>query len=105
MLNRFLRHVPIKRKLTLITVIVTAFGLALAGVCMRLYDQHVLRRDLVSHLSVTAQIVGYNSASALSRHEPASVEQTLRSLAAHAEIRAARIYSSDGNTFATYARS
>ncbi len=104
MLTRFLRHVPLKRKLTILTMIVTTFALGLAGVSLAVYDQHVLRRNLISDLSATAQIVGYNSASALSFNDPTSAEQTLSSLAVHEPIRAARIYAPDGHPFATYTR-
>jgi PAS domain S-box-containing protein len=101
---RFLHHVPLKRKLIIITMFTTTLALALACVAFTIYDQVVLRRDLVRDLSSTAEMIGFNSASALSFNDPASAEQTLKSLTAHGHIVAACIYGRDGAAFASYQR-
>jgi PAS domain S-box-containing protein len=101
---RILRNVPIKRKLTIITMVTTTLALTLACVAFTIYDQVIVRRDLVRDLSSTAEMIGFNSASALSFDDPASAGETLESLAAHPHVIAACVYGRDGRVFATYRR-
>jgi hypothetical protein len=101
---RFLHHVPLKRKLIIITMFTTTLALALACVTFTIYDQVILRRDLVRDLSSTAEMIGFNSSSALSFNDPVSAEQTLKSLAVHQNITGACVYGRDGAVFASYVR-
>src|SRR5688500_6307611 len=82
----------------------TTLALALACVTFTIYDQVILRRDLVRDLSSTAEMIGFNSSSALSFNDPVSAEQTLKSLAVHQNITAACVYGRDGAVFASYVR-
>jgi PAS domain S-box-containing protein len=102
---RFLHDTPIKRKLIIITMLPTALAIAVAGGTFAVVDQIMLRRSLAVDLSATAEMLGFNSASALSFNDASSAEQTLKSLVAQPQIRAARVYDRDGTAFASYRRS
>ena len=82
-----LRDLPIRRKLTVITMVTTGFTLALACAAFTVYDQLAQRRDLESELTSTARMIGYNSSSALSFNDAASATETLRSLSAQRNIK------------------
>jgi methyl-accepting chemotaxis protein len=102
---RYFSDLPIKHKLTLISLITTMVALALAGTGFVAYELVTFKKNLVGDVASVAQIVGYNSASALSFNDAGSAEQTLRALSAKPHIVAACIYDKDGKVFATYPRS
>ena len=101
---RRLRDLPIKHKLTLIGLLTTGTALLLACAAFVAFDRVSFRKTLVRDLSVTAQMIGYNSAAALSFNESSSAETTLQSLAAQPHIIAACIYDPRGGIFASYRR-
>ena len=75
-----LRDKPIKTKLTAIAMVTSGVALLLACAAFVGYELMVFRTDIVDELSTTAAIVGDNSAAALAFDDPASAQQTLRSL-------------------------
>ena len=99
---RLFDDLPVKRKLTFISLITCTTALLVAGVSLFFYEQFVFKRALVNDLATTAQIIGFNSASALSFDDAQSAAQTLQSLRAQSEFVAACIYDRQGNVFATY---
>src|SRR5262245_39276081 len=101
---RYLHDIPFRRKLTIITMLTSTAALTVACVAFTIYDQVSLRRDLVDALSSTAEMIGFNSASALSFNDPASAEQTLRSISAQKHVVMAAVYDRDDRIFATYHR-
>ena len=101
---RFLQRAPLKRKLIVITMFTTTLALALACVTFVICDQVILRRNLLRDLSSTAEMIGFNSASALSFNDPVSAEQTLKSLTAYPHIVAACVYDREGAAFASFLR-
>src|SRR5687767_7793742 len=101
---RFLHDIPIKRKLNLIAMFATGAALAVACAGIALYDQARGRGELVRNLASTAELIGLNSASALSFNDPKSAEETLQSLRAQPNVVAACVYDRTGNVFATYRR-
>ncbi len=62
------------------------------------------RASMVRVLSIRAQMIGANSASALLFDDPQSAENTLVALRADPDIVSAAIYTSQGSQFATYVR-
>ena len=96
--------IPIKHKLMLIGLLTTTVALVLAGAGIAVYELVTFKKDLVSDVASVAQIIGYNSAAALSFNDANSAEQTLRALSAKPHIVAACIYDKDGKVFATYPR-
>ncbi|MDB6168215.1 MAG: sensor signal transduction histidine kinase [Verrucomicrobia bacterium] len=100
----FLRDLPIKRKLTAITLLTSGISLALACTAFVTYELLIFRRDMVRDLATTAEMVGFSNAPALAFDDTKSATQTLTGLAAQPHIIAARIYTPDGKAFASYRR-
>ncbi|MDB6167460.1 MAG: sensor signal transduction histidine kinase [Verrucomicrobia bacterium] len=97
-----LRDLPIKRKLTAITLVTSTVSLLLACALFVAYEQVNYRRQMVRDLDTTAHMIGFNSASALAFDDPNSAEETLKGVSAEPHIIAACIYRPDGRVFATY---
>ncbi len=99
---RALHNIPLKRKLTVISMLTSGVALLITCAVFIGYDHVTLRREIVRELQINADIIGANSASSLSFNDNDSAALTLRSLAAHASIVRACIYDAQGNVFATY---
>jgi len=85
-------------------MLVSGAALLLACTAFAGYELTDFRQTLVRGLSVQAQIVGANSASALLFNDPASARNTLSALKAAPSILSASIYTPSGTVFATYSR-
>ncbi len=94
----------IRRKLTWINTLASGVALLVASLAFVGYELSAFRQNMVSTLSVQAQIVGLNSASALLFSDPRSAENTLSALAASPNIISGAIYSPTGELFASYTR-
>jgi signal transduction histidine kinase len=92
----------ITRKLTWMNMIVTASALTVAFAVFVAYELITCRESIVRTLSTQAQIVGFNSVSALAFNDPQSAEKTLRALRASPHVVLAGIYLPDGRPFAAY---
>lgn len=101
---RHLANLPIKRKLTAISLLTSGAALLLACSAFIVYEQLGFRRDMRRELAITAEIIGFNSASALSFNDEDSARRTLESLAAQPRIVRACVYDAAGAVFATYLR-
>ncbi len=99
---RVFSHLPVRQRFTVITMIASGVALLLAGAAFTAYEVIVFRDTLVKQLGRTAQILGENSAAALSFRDPVSATQTLRSLASDPHILSGAIYDERGAVFATY---
>ncbi len=98
----FLRNSPIKRKLTLLTMLTSGVALLLAAIAFIVFEAIDFRHALVEEVTTTAEMTGYNSSAALSFNEPASAEQALKSLGTHGPIVSAAIYDHEGQLFVSY---
>jgi signal transduction histidine kinase/DNA-binding response OmpR family regulator len=85
-------------------MLVSGTALLLACAAFIGYDMLTFREATVRNLSMQAQIVGSNTASALLFNDPQSAETTLSALKAARNISAAGIYTPDGRLFASYSR-
>jgi PAS domain S-box-containing protein len=94
----------IKRKLIWINTLASAAALLVASVAFVGYELSALRQNMVRMLSVQAQIVGFNSASALLFSDPEAARKTLSALEAEPNIISATIYLPTGEPFAVYTR-
>src|SRR5580704_1857656 len=94
----------VSRKLTWMNMLVSGTALLLACAAFIGYDMLTFREATVRNLSMQAQIVGSNTASALLFNDPQSAETTLSALKAARNISAAGIYTPDGRLFASYSR-
>jgi PAS domain S-box-containing protein len=99
-----LTDAPIKRKLTIFSMLTTFVALILACAGFVTYEMVVFHRTVVSNLQSTAEIIGSNSAAAITFDDPASAEETLGSLRAHPHVIGGAVYDDGGKVFATYTR-
>ena len=101
---RAFRDRPIKTKLVLVTMITSAFAVALTCVGMGAYELVRFRQDLTQEITTTARIVGANSAAPLIFQDRQSARDTLSGLQADSRIAAACIYDAEGELFVGYLR-
>lgn len=101
---RSFSNIPIRQKLTFISMVTSGAALLLASAGFLIYEQVAFKRSLLSDLASTAEMIGLNSAAALSFDDAGSATQTLASLAVQPHITAACLYDRDGVRFATYRR-
>ncbi len=99
-----LRNLPIKLKLTLITMLTSGTALLLACIAFVIYELIVFRTDMASNLMSMAKMVGDNSVAALTFNDLAAAELTLKSLNADPTVVVGMLYDGDGKVFATYHR-
>ena len=99
-----IQNYSISKKLTWMNMLVSGVALLLAcgGFCA--YDLYSFRDALVRNLSIQAEIIGDNTASALLFDDSHSAEKTLSALAANRHLVYAQIYTHDGKPFAAYWR-
>jgi signal transduction histidine kinase/DNA-binding response OmpR family regulator len=98
------RDISIGRKITLITVAVSAAALLLACVPMAIFDVVASRRALARDMASMADIIGGNSSAALLFKDAKAAEEVLATLKAKPNIMAAAVYSLQGAEFARYVR-
>ncbi|MGH9325871.1 MAG: ATP-binding protein [Terriglobia bacterium] len=101
---RKVTDISITTELTSLNLLVSGIALLLACVAFTAYDLSVFRQSMVRTLSIQAQIIGFNSISALIFNDPHSAESTLSALKANPNIVAAEIYTVAGKAFAGYER-
>ena len=97
-----LRNVPLKRKLTIVSMVTSGVALLLACGVIAAGELAKARDAMLTEVLTLAQMIGDNSAAALTFGDPESAEQTLRSLGADHHIAAALIYDVGGKPFARY---
>ncbi|MBZ5553239.1 MAG: response regulator [Acidobacteriia bacterium] len=96
--------IPIKRKLTLIILVISFIALLLASGVVAVYDFIAFRRAMVSDLLALAQIVADNSTAALTFNDQQAASGTLASLKSKPHIISACLLTPDGKVFASYVR-
>ena len=92
----------ISRKLTLTTVATSVIVLAMASFAFIAFESVAARRTLVAQTSTLANVIGFNSASALVFDDRTAARETLSALRAEPSVLAATIRSADGTMFAHY---
>jgi signal transduction histidine kinase len=98
------RDLSIPKKLTWMSVLVSGTALLLSSAGFFVYDLYNFRTGTVRNLGIRAQIVGFNSISALEFDDPHSAEMTLSAFQADPHVMSAEIYTLDGQAFAGYRR-
>jgi len=99
-----IRDYSIKKKLTLMNMLVSGVTLLLACTAFGAYELATFRSTMVQNLSIQAQIVGANSASALLFNDAKSAVNTLSALKAAPAVLSGGIYTLAGESFAMYRR-
>ena len=95
---------PIYQKLIALAVLSSGVSLLVVGVAVLSYDSISYTRQAFSDLRTQGEIIGANSAAALTFDDPGTASQYLASLSAKQSVEAAAIYGADGRIFARYAR-
>ncbi|MGO4880341.1 MAG: ATP-binding protein [Bryobacteraceae bacterium] len=90
--------------MTIITMVITAAALLLAGLGIVVADSVLFRQSLRRDLSALGRIVADNSTAALDFNDPDSAAQTLSALRARSHVDAACIYWNNGVLLAKYLR-
>ncbi len=99
------RERSIRQKLTMMVILASGAALLLACAALLSYELFAYREGMVRMLSVRANIIGANSASALLFNDEAAAADTLAALNADPHVVSAGIYTRDNQAFATYGRS
>jgi two-component system sensor histidine kinase/response regulator len=99
-----LKNLSIKRKLTLIIMLISVIALLLTSVSFIVYDSITSRRARARDLATLAEMIGANSTAALAFDDSDSATETLAALRAKTQIVSACIYTRDGHPFAKYLR-
>jgi signal transduction histidine kinase len=98
-----LRDLPLKRKLTIISLLSSGVALLLACTAFVTHELMTARAALVDDLTSAAAIIGHNSAAALTFDDPESAADTMQSLSTQPGIVGAALYDREGRLFAYYA--
>lgn len=102
--RRFLRDLPIRRKLVLMLMVATGGALLLAGVGLLTFDFFRFRRDLVADLQTLAKVIALNSTAAVTFRDARDGQETLAALGAKPEVRGAAIYDQAGVSLVRWTR-
>ncbi|HVW83061.1 MAG TPA: ATP-binding protein [Bryobacteraceae bacterium] len=101
---RYVRDVPIGRKLMGITMVTAAAALLLAGAGIIISDSILFRSSLERDLTALAQITADNSTAALAFEDPRAASEVLHALRARPHLVVACIYRNNGTVLARYVR-
>jgi signal transduction histidine kinase/DNA-binding response OmpR family regulator len=96
------RDHSISWKLTWMNMLVSGVALLTACTAFIGYDVITFRTSVMRNLSIRAQFIGSNCASALLFNDPESAQKTLSALKADPHVLFAAIYTSAGQPFAAY---
>jgi signal transduction histidine kinase len=98
------RNLPMRQKLTVLSVVASASALLLACAAFVSYEVWTFRDAMLMRLSAQANLVGYNSSAALEFADPAAATEILAAFNAESDIIAAATYRRNGQMFARYQR-
>lgn len=98
----FIKNLPIKQKLVLITMSTTIIGLLVAGLAFSLYDRYRVKRDMVQDISVQAMLIADRSTAALLFDDSRLAEENLAALRVKTAVKSACILNEKGLVFASY---
>ncbi|MDH5668091.1 MAG: PAS domain S-box protein [Nitrospira sp.] len=99
---RFFLDWPIKRKLTAITMLASGIVLALASITLVTNDLLTSKQNLADEIYALAEVLGDNSASALTFDDNETAAAILSSVSRHPHITTAAIFDRNRRLFATY---
>jgi len=101
---RPLRHLSIRKKLTLMMMLTSIVALVLACGAFVSYELLTYRKTMARDLWVLADVIGTNSTAALTFNDPDAARDQVGALRAQQHVISACIYRKDGRPFASYQR-
>ncbi len=99
---KHVKNLTINKKLTLIIMLSGGSALLLACLAFVLYDSINFKYDMVQDLQMLADMIGTNSAAALTFGDADDAHEILQALRANPHIVEGCIYDIDGSVFCTY---
>lgn len=100
----FLLHLPIRRKLSVISMLSSGMALILACAAIVIYEEAVFREEMRRDFAILADMFDDNAAPGLAFNDSSSLDHVLKTLAAHPHIVAACIYDRSAKVVASYQR-
>jgi diguanylate cyclase (GGDEF)-like protein/PAS domain S-box-containing protein len=98
------RDWSIRHKLTGLLMAMACITAVTVSVSIGAFDLLGLKRSMVRNLSILADVLGQNSAAALTFQDAETASHVLEALKAEPNVTAACVYTADGKPFATYIR-
>jgi two-component system sensor histidine kinase/response regulator len=98
------RDLTIRRKLALLTLTSSVFGVILACVGFAIYERQRFHTDIASELTTLADTLGANTAASLAFNDPKTAREMLAALRAEDHVLGACLYDIHGQIFAEYRR-
>ncbi len=99
------RDISIRRKLTLLIVVISSVSLLIASIAFITTDRINTQQTVSNNLASLADIIAANSSAALLFSDPVAAQETLSFLKSQQHIQAAAIYNKDETEFASYIKS
>jgi signal transduction histidine kinase len=101
---RAFKDLPIGKKISRVALLGSLTGLVMAMAAFVVYDVHTFRGLLARRITTEAQLLGFNSVSALVFKDPDTAASTLASLKEEPSAALGAIYGQDGALFASFVR-
>ncbi len=101
---RFVRNLPIRRKVMAVMMLTASVALLLAGATLLSYELRGYHAKIERDLSILTKIMGSWMAPAIEFNDEKSAGEVLEALKAEPQILGARLFRSDGTTFASFVR-
>ena len=98
------KNVSIKQKLIRISLFTAGLALMLSAVALIINEVIEVKKSLLKELTVQTEIIGINSAAALTFNDEKAAMEVLSALRANRNIDLASIYTKAGTLFAQYSR-
>ena len=95
----FLRHLPVKRKLLVLTLVACGVILLLACAGLFAFQVFIFKKTFAGHLSTLASVVAANASGPVTFGDQKAAEEILDALRAEEKVAAARIDLEDGTEF------
>ena len=99
---RAFRDAPLKRKLMIVVMVASGTVVVVASLAMAIGEVLSYRKSLRSEISTLGEIVGANTAAAVTFNDRKAAEETLSALRAHPHIVAMYVLSADDRVFVRY---
>ena len=100
-----LTELPIRTKLTVISILTCTIAMFLAGVIIVTYDNYFYHTQKVGELTAQAKILAAGMSASLEFDDQRAAQDYLDPLAANPDISAGAVYRMNGVLFASYSRS
>jgi PAS domain S-box-containing protein len=100
----FLQHVPLRQKLTMLTMVCSIVALLTTAVALGVYEWFFYRKTMYAQLGTLSAITARNSAAALAFANADDAMRVLSALEAEPAVTAAALYDARGVKFADYRR-